>query len=369
MLNITLYIVLGLTAGTLSGLLGVRARRFMSFACVRTCIAAVIALLLAGCASVSVKIPVRHSAGIDVGNIKRIAVVDFRDASMAPGSGMKVATTLMSMLLDEGYYQVVERDRMRQILGEQKLAIEGIVDESDAVEIGKMLGVGALIFGEVSGYSVETVRGWENVEEQVGTGKYEMVERKNIFTGKKYKVKEEIMKTVLVRRQYVVKKAGVDINFRMVHVETGEVLAVESIPASYSKKAVSSYEVERLPADQSILSDLTRVVTGKFARKISPYTATEVRALEKGKDKLTKEGVIFAREGLWDRAIERWEDALKASPSNASACYNLGVAYEHEGKLQLAKEHYGAAVDLNPRNKTYMRSLKSVHDRLRMLEK
>jgi len=349
-----------------SGVAGyARAKRFTSF----TCLATVITLFLSGCASVSVRIPVRHSARIDVGNIKRIAVVDFRDARRAPGSGMKVATTLMSMLLDEGYYQVIERDRIRQILGEQKLAIEGIVNDSDAVEIGKMLGVDALIFGEVSGYSVETVRGWENVQEQVGTGKYKTVERKNIFTGKKHKVKEEIMKTVIVRRQYVVKKAGVDINFRMVNVETGEVLAVESIPASYSKKAVSSYEVERLPADQSILSDLTRVVTRKFVRKISPYTATEVRILEKGKDKLTKEGVLFAREGLWDRAIKRWEDALKASPSNASAHYNLGVAYEHEGKLQLAKQHYSTAVDLNPRNKMYMRSLKSVLNRLRILEK
>jgi len=218
-----------------SGVTGyARTARFTSFAC----IAAVIALCFGGCASVSVRIPVRHSARIDVGNIKRIAVVDFRDARRVHGSGMKVATTLMSMLL--------------------KLAIDGIVNESDAVEIGKMLGVDALIFGEVSGYSVETVKGWENVQEQVGTGKYKTVERKNIFTGKKRKVKEEIMKTVIVRRQYVVKKAGVDINFRMVNVETGEVLAVESVPASYSKKAVSSRGVERLPADQSILSDLTR---------------------------------------------------------------------------------------------------------------
>jgi hypothetical protein len=101
--------------------------------------------LLAGCAASTVSI----NSNYDISRIKRIAVLNFEPAAESPQSGATLAGVFERFLLEERY-QVVDRAKVEKILKEQHFQLSGAVDPSQAVEIGKILGVDALLFGNVT---------------------------------------------------------------------------------------------------------------------------------------------------------------------------------------------------------------------------
>jgi Tfp pilus assembly protein PilF len=77
-------------------------------------------------------------------------------------------------------------------------------------------------------------------------------------------------------------------------------------------------------------------------------------------------GIEVAARGLWREAIYRWERAVEIDPSYAEAFNNLGVAYEHEGDLEKARQAYEKAVKLSPSQATIRQNFelfKEVNDR------
>lgn len=77
-------------------------------------------------------------------------------------------------------------------------------------------------------------------------------------------------------------------------------------------------------------------------------------------------GIEVASRGLWREAIYRWERAVEIDPSYAEAFNNLGVAYEHEGDLEKARQAYEKAVKLAPSEATIRQNFelfKEVNDR------
>jgi Flp pilus assembly protein TadD len=61
-------------------------------------------------------------------------------------------------------------------------------------------------------------------------------------------------------------------------------------------------------------------------------------------------GIDVAQRGLWREAIYRWEKAAELDPTYAEAFNNLGVAYEHEGQLEKARQAYEKALGIEPNN-------------------
>jgi Flp pilus assembly protein TadD len=61
-------------------------------------------------------------------------------------------------------------------------------------------------------------------------------------------------------------------------------------------------------------------------------------------------GIEVARRGLWQEALYRWKRAINLDPTYAPAWNNLGIAYEHEGQFDQAREAYETALDLDPDN-------------------
>lgn len=85
----------------------------------------------------------------------KVAVLDFqlqgqqfKDSDM----GAIVAEWLITALVKEGRFEVVERRLLQKILGEQKLVMSGVVDDSSATELGRLLGVKIIISGTVMSY-------------------------------------------------------------------------------------------------------------------------------------------------------------------------------------------------------------------------
>jgi tetratricopeptide (TPR) repeat protein len=59
-------------------------------------------------------------------------------------------------------------------------------------------------------------------------------------------------------------------------------------------------------------------------------------------------GNVYQSQGLYDRAIEQYQAALRLEPDFAEAYYNLGVAYQYQGLYDLAIEQYQATLKLRP---------------------
>ena len=93
--------------------------------------------------------------GTKLTNYRRIAILPFTDYPVAKGSGIIVADIVsMSLMTSELY--VVDRAQTSAILAEQNLGMTGIIDESTAPQVGKMLGVQALLSGSISEWSSTT---------------------------------------------------------------------------------------------------------------------------------------------------------------------------------------------------------------------
>jgi len=284
-------------------------------------------------------------AEIDIEGINRIAVADFDGLEQ---SGKIVAAKVAEGIVDAGHYKLFEREKLARILEEREFSKSDVVDQATASEL-KLAGVDALIFGVVDAYSVDEQTGVTKIEKKIGTGRYKTVEKEG-KDGKVEKVQEEIKETVLIDRGYIIREGTIGVTFRMANINTGEIVAVETETANFSKK-VWKDDATKLPTKDGILDDLSSKVVGRFLNKIQPrYVAQEVE-LESNKDSFTKLGIKYAQAGLWDKAEEAFKDAAKANPAEPKVHYNLGLIYNIQGKHQEAIKALERAIELNPKDK------------------
>lgn len=310
-----------------------------------------------------VSVRVEKPPAIPLLGIMEIAVADFKGPER---SGSQIATLTQSMLMSAQYFEIMERDQLRRVLEEQNLGMSGVVDEATAAQIGKLLGVDALIFGEVTRYRVEPDKEIvETVMQRRDTGKYEEVEEKDKKTGKVKKVKKKIYEEVPVEKRRWVRKGSVAINFRVVEVETGRLLAAHSDSRSYDSEEEKRTFIQILTDSQKslkpegeILADLSKDICQRFSRMIAPYYVTEKRTIESGKESI-KEGTKYAESGLWPEATEAWKRACVEMPQEPAAFYNLGLAYEVQGMLDDAEMAYRSAVKLKQK-RLYMDAIARV---------
>jgi curli biogenesis system outer membrane secretion channel CsgG len=108
--------------------------------------------------------------------IKRIAVLDFEDSSVTTSQTQQVIVTqggmmsqqmergkvgravsdmLITELVKDGTFKIIERSQLEKVLSEQKLSISGVVDPSDVAKLGKVLGVSAVIVGSVTQFGID----------------------------------------------------------------------------------------------------------------------------------------------------------------------------------------------------------------------
>ena len=82
----------------------------------------------------------------------RIAVLDFQlqgQGYETEDMGAIVAEWFITALVKAGRFDVVERAMLKKIINEQKLGMTGVIDESSATQLGKILGVKVIISGSV----------------------------------------------------------------------------------------------------------------------------------------------------------------------------------------------------------------------------
>jgi TolB-like protein len=91
---------------------------------------------------------------------KRIAVFDFDTVGVPKDTAKSVTEIFRTALINTQKFKVIERDALDKVLKEQKLQVGSeAIDETSAVEVGKILGVERVVLGSVTkvGGSVFTV--------------------------------------------------------------------------------------------------------------------------------------------------------------------------------------------------------------------
>jgi TolB-like protein len=80
-----------------------------------------------------------------------VAVVEFTDLQgNVTDFGRFLAEELITRLYDAGKFKVIERQLLNKIIAEQKLSLTGVVDPAAAKQLGKILGVEAIVSGTVT---------------------------------------------------------------------------------------------------------------------------------------------------------------------------------------------------------------------------
>ncbi len=92
------------------------------------------------------------SPAYDPAQIKRVALISFKDFPGSAGSGGLASDTFEKYLLWGGY-GLVERRQVEQLLSEQSLQATDAIDPATIKNMGKILGVDALALGSLTDYT------------------------------------------------------------------------------------------------------------------------------------------------------------------------------------------------------------------------
>jgi hypothetical protein len=178
---------------------------------------------LGACATATVAI----RQGFDFSQVKRVAVMDFSDYSNHAGSGATVAGAFEQSLLAAGY-DVVERAQVDKLLREKRLSA---TDPKAAKEIGRLLGVDALLFGRITDFREprERMTQAEVVDERQDPIYVRRTSREKVngvWTNTEETVIDGYKTVRVVRREprTVVMDGRLGATARLVFVPTGEVL-------------------------------------------------------------------------------------------------------------------------------------------------
>ena len=226
---------------------------------------------------------------------KRVAVLDFEYQTVRSyandvfGTEVDIGEGITNMLVTElvrnGTYAVIERQALDQVLREQNFQTSGRADPSSAAQIGKLLGVDAVIIGAVTQFGRD--------DKRVGVS--------GVGVGP--------MRIGGVGRSSA--KAQVGIDARIIDVTTAEILAVAEGKGESSKSGTN-------------LFGATAGVGGKVDMTSSNFASTIIgEATKKAVENLTKD-VVGANSRIVARVVAI--SALVADVAGSEVTISVGAS-------------------------------------------
>ncbi len=226
-------------------------------------------------------------------------------------------------------FKVLERSRLEKVLSEQQLGLTGLMDQSQAVQVGKLLGVQALITGSI------------HYSSQDG--------RKNEQRTRKRNGKKETYTVTCQTRQVEVKTS-----LRVISTSDGEILA-SFTPARTLKEKHCPEQEGALPTVQSMVESGLQQIAVETANSITPhfvYREFEFEKIKTNKFKKIAERAAKRAENLdVDQAYLLYKSLYDQDPYNPKLLYNLGILHEVVGNIQKAAEFYQMAAQLKDEKK------------------
>jgi len=209
---------------------------------------------------------------------KKVAVLDFEYGTITDrwwphnwDIGKGISDMLVTQLVKDGTYSVIERRKLDAVISEQKLGASGLVNANTAAQIGRILGVQYVIMGSITQFSIDT--------KTIDTGGF----------GRMLGLGGDVGVSTTT--------AAVYIDARMIDTTTAEIVAVAEGKASESKKGVkvaaSNYQgyghfaIGGSGFDETMLGQATRKCVGDVVKQITGKvstggSATDTGVVEKG---------------------------------------------------------------------------------------
>jgi tetratricopeptide (TPR) repeat protein len=298
--------------------------------------------LIVGCKDKGKDITIRYDRPpqYDISDkVKKVAVVQFGAKSGTEERWGEIATDCLAGVLDEyekryHRFKLVDRKHIKAIMEERDFQMS-VVDTDQAVEFGKIAEVDGMIYGTVY------VDQEEKVEVHKVSGPYGV--------------------TIPIKTEY--RRSTAAVTFTMIDIQTAKTICSVTITRKYDSKGMSEEEKKKYKKFEKNLPAITQMLIDEcvreFAGKISPHLVVVQLQLEAGKTPSVKDGNNFAAEKEYKDAIEIYLGALRETPDDDGAMFNIGVCYEAMGKLTEAEQWYNKAIKIKPETE-YIRARKRV---------
>lgn len=324
----------------------------------------IVVLFIIGCTpSTYINVKVLKPAKVDIGDVKRIAVADFtytgswsfyqeqdpdtfteiakaalkktfnvdKKTSAPPDPleaypGKKISDYFISKLVSANHFEVVEREKLEQILKEQELSLTGISDPEYAIDVGKILGVDAIIFGE-GNYTVKDIGEWKQPLFDEDADEYFQISR---------------LVDVSITYRVVTTTTGLIKASKTIEYSNYDESSIYSLYDDYIKAEDEETAMSNIPPWFPIVDKHTKKAIKRAVTQISPHYKTEERDIWGGNTKGMQRGLDYAERGMWEDAKKAWESVLASKSDEAKKEYsaakgNLAIYYEVHGDYEEAK--------------------------------
>jgi len=294
-------------------------------------------LFVVTCGTSSIYINVKRPAEINLKEYRKIAIGDLVDQYGKRGrTANDLADEITSVLFASGQFEVLDRQHLARIMTEYSLSETGIIDESTAPEIGKVIGTAALVFGRIQ------------------TDQY----TEDLSKGELFKDKQGRTHQINTRKGTY----RVAANLQVIDIQTAKILAVKSLTAERAaRKSADMKDPEHIDRT-ALYTRCLKDISQQFMRMVAAYDV-QVRASFLT-DKLLPEvdqAVSYFRIGEWEEGmtILRGTTSKTGLPLEvqAKAFYNLGLAETYAGEFDAAIEHLKIALSLDPKSKRFQRTI------------
>lgn len=279
-----------------------------------------------------------HNASL----LKEVAVLPFEGKQ-----GREFATEIEGALAsinigDKQYFTVVDRVKLDKIINELKFSQSGLVDESKAAQLGKMVGAKGIYTGIIN--RSESVDNPYREERSVCAQRELKRDRRgNLVEG-----------SCIRWNNYTVncteRRAIFEFTPKLIEVETGRVVYSKTITQTKSAKGCSDSSLP-IPSSFELIGNAKELAKADFKKDVAPYYITmEIKLMDstdgitaKEAEKKFEQGLDFAKHQRMDRACELWGEARIISPNSPSILYNLGLCSEITGDPEKALDLYKKA--------------------------
>lgn len=307
-------------------------------------------------------------AEVDVTKYKKIAVFDFE------GNGGKDVAELMEIALqnvridEQPFFEMITRSKMMKLLTEQRLGLTGLIDPDKATKIGKISGIQAIVTGRVRAYGVQDSNYSKQVTRYQGNRQY----KENVPCQARSAYVDFTVNFLDAQTGQIMASSSAD--GQLVGDacrgtgDLGEILAKALTDAMFQsvKKQTENVKIVDMDIPARMQKGASDLAISSFVKKITPsYQLVPIVILEGDyagfsasfKEKPQTEKLVqinyevgykYGIRGQWEDAIKQWEKILEIDPLRPAATYNIGVAFEMMGDLQIAEKQFKAAADMRP---------------------
>lgn len=292
--------------------------------------------------------------------IQRVAILNFNNlgpyyAKQAEiDFGTRLADYLTANLIEEyrgadpekilmsggitNIYQIIERSKLQAVLNEQNFQNGSRVDDNTAVQLGKILGVDAIITGSLS-FEVKDER------------------RNSEYTNKKTN-----KKTIT---NYLVRSVIAEARMKVINVQTAEVLgtiAPKHIISDEKSSTTGSVPTSAVQSVNQMADEAFRELANQLADYIAPsyqYFAFDIKKIKvkEYKDR-ANDALDYLKKGEIDKSYKVYKAIYDEDSYNPEVSYNIGVLYEITGDFENAFKMYNNAYMLDEDDKTFYKAFK-----------